>query len=211
MRCSTFWRRRNCEELGSGQAISCLRRPADLSILFGPAGRNCAERSSATDPSCQSDSRELGRSDARTARPAVGRHRRGTAPRRITATSSGPSSFNGRFKQFSNSRHARTTGPNDVSIHPCSPANPISCADPEPKLPRALGYLDAQLRPKDGIPGRRVFIGEYGFPADRYAPQDQDALSRRVMRIGLGWGCPSCFIGRSTTMRSRTVASAGFG
>jgi len=77
-----------------------------------------------------------------------------------------------------------------VSIHPCSPANPISCADPEPKLPRALGYLDAQLRPKDGIPGRRVFIGEYGFPADRYAPQDQDALSRRVMRIGLGWGCP---------------------
>ena len=32
--------------------------------------------------------------------------------------------------------------------------------------------------------------GEYGFPADRYTPQDQDTLSRRVMRTGIGWGCP---------------------
>jgi hypothetical protein len=35
-----------------------------------------------------------------------------------------------------------------------------------------------------------VFIGEYGFPADRYSPQDRDTLSRRVMRTGVGWGCP---------------------
>ena len=35
-----------------------------------------------------------------------------------------------------------------------------------------------------------MFIGEYGFPADRYTPQEQDTLSRRVMRIGLEWGCP---------------------
>jgi hypothetical protein len=62
--------------------------------------------------------------------------------------------------------------------------------DPEGKLPQALDYLQSQLRPKDGISGKRVFIGEYGFPADRYTPQDQDTLSRRVMRTGLGWGCP---------------------
>ena len=62
--------------------------------------------------------------------------------------------------------------------------------DPEQKLPQALDYLQSQLQPKDGISGNRVFIGEYGFPADRYSPQDQDSLSRRVMRIGLGWGCP---------------------
>jgi hypothetical protein len=62
--------------------------------------------------------------------------------------------------------------------------------DPEQKLPRALDYLDAQLQPKDGISGKRVFIGEYGFPADQYAPKDQDTLSRRVMRTGLAWGCP---------------------
>lgn len=61
--------------------------------------------------------------------------------------------------------------------------------DPEQKLPRALDYLAAQLRPKAGIPENRVFIGEYGFPASRYSPQDQDALTRRVMRAGLAWGC----------------------
>jgi hypothetical protein len=82
------------------------------------------------------------------------------------------------------------------SILPSVPVDYVSYSaydsllpDPESKLPRALDYLEAQLRPKDGIPGKRVFIGEYGFPAERYAPQDQDSLSRRVMRIGLGWGC----------------------
>ncbi len=60
----------------------------------------------------------------------------------------------------------------------------------EQKLPQALDYLQSQMKPKDGISGKRVFIGEYGFPADRYTPQEQDNLSRRVMRIGLEWGCP---------------------
>lgn len=62
--------------------------------------------------------------------------------------------------------------------------------NPEQKLPQALDYLQSQLQPKDGLFGRRVFIGEYGFPADRYSPQEQDSLSRRVMRTGLEWGCP---------------------
>jgi len=60
----------------------------------------------------------------------------------------------------------------------------------EQKLPQVLDYLQSQMKPKDGISGKRVFIGEYGFPADRYTPQEQDNLSRRVMRIGLEWGCP---------------------
>jgi hypothetical protein len=62
--------------------------------------------------------------------------------------------------------------------------------DPEQKLPQALNYLQSQLQPKDGLSGKRVLIGEYGFPADRYSPQDQETLSRRVMRVGLEWGCP---------------------
>ena len=61
---------------------------------------------------------------------------------------------------------------------------------PEQKLPQALDYLQSQMKPKDGMSGKRVFIGEYGFPADRYTPEEQDTLSRRVMRIGLEWGCP---------------------
>jgi hypothetical protein len=35
-----------------------------------------------------------------------------------------------------------------------------------------------------------VFIGEYGFPAIRHTPQEQDRLSRQVMRAGLEWGTP---------------------
>ena len=62
--------------------------------------------------------------------------------------------------------------------------------NPEQKLPQALDYLQSKLQPKDRLSGKRVFIGEYGFPADRYSPSEQDELSRRVMRTGLSWGCP---------------------
>ena len=75
--------------------------------------------------------------------------------------------------------------------------------DPEQKLPQALDYLQSQLQPKDGISGNRMFIGEYGFPADRYSPQDQDSLSRRVMRTGLGWGCPFVLYWEITTRDGR--------
>jgi hypothetical protein len=61
---------------------------------------------------------------------------------------------------------------------------------PEQKLPQALDYLQSQMKPKDGMSGKRVFIGEYDFPADHYTPEEQDSLSRGVMRIGLEWGCP---------------------
>ncbi|MCX6908719.1 MAG: FAD-dependent oxidoreductase [Verrucomicrobia bacterium] len=57
-------------------------------------------------------------------------------------------------------------------------------------LKRALDYIESKLTPKPGIAGKRVFIGEYGFPAVRHTPQEQDRLSRTVMRAGLEWGCP---------------------
>jgi hypothetical protein len=57
-------------------------------------------------------------------------------------------------------------------------------------LKRALDYIESKLVPKPGIAGKRVFIGEYGFPAIRHTPEDQDRLSREVMRAGLEWGCP---------------------
>lgn len=57
-------------------------------------------------------------------------------------------------------------------------------------LKAALSFIESKLRPKPGITGRRVFIGEYGFPAIRHSPAEQDRLSREVMRAGLEWGCP---------------------
>ena len=68
-----------------------------------------------------------------------------------------------------------------------------SCYDTQddPRLLKAaLSFIEKHLPPKPGIAGRRVFIGEYGFPAIRHTPQEQDRLSRQVMRAGLEWGTP---------------------
>jgi len=54
----------------------------------------------------------------------------------------------------------------------------------------ALDYIESKLPPRPGIPGKRVWIGEYGFPAFAHSPSEQDRLSRQVMRAGLAWGCP---------------------
>lgn len=62
----------------------------------------------------------------------------------------------------------------------------------------ALDYIESKLTPKPGITGKRVFIGEYGYPVGKpkpgakpeHTPEEQDALSRVVMRSGLEWGCP---------------------
>ena len=63
-------------------------------------------------------------------------------------------------------------------------------ANIETNLPAALSYIESKLPAKSGAPGKRVFIGEYGFAAVRNSPPQQDQLSRRVMRAGLRWGCP---------------------
>jgi len=62
-------------------------------------------------------------------------------------------------------------------------------ADPN-TLTAALTYIESKLPPKPGVPGKRVFIGEYGFPATSHSPAKQDELSRQVMRTALAWGCP---------------------
>jgi len=58
------------------------------------------------------------------------------------------------------------------------------------ELKAALDYIESKLQPKTGIPGKRVFIGEYGFPSCNVSPEEQDKRSRQVMRTGLEWGCP---------------------
>lgn len=61
--------------------------------------------------------------------------------------------------------------------------------DPQ-ELAAALDFIESKLPAKAGVPGKRVWLGEYGFPSIKYSPSEQDALSRRVMRVGLQWGCP---------------------
>jgi hypothetical protein len=62
----------------------------------------------------------------------------------------------------------------------------------------ALDYIESKLTPKPGIKGKRVFIGEHGYAAGapksdgkrEHTPEEQNKLSRMVMRAGLEWGCP---------------------
>ncbi|MDF2441438.1 MAG: hypothetical protein JWN98_2422 [Abditibacteriota bacterium] len=66
----------------------------------------------------------------------------------------------------------------------------LSGRDIEHSLIEALNYIESKLPPKPNIRGKRVFIGEYGFPARQNPPHQQDDRSRRVMRAALKWGCP---------------------
>jgi len=68
-----------------------------------------------------------------------------------------------------------------------------SCYDTQQdpvRLKAALDFIQAKLPPKPAISGRRVFIGEYGFPASRHTPAEQDSRSRQVIRAAIEWGCP---------------------
>ncbi len=57
-------------------------------------------------------------------------------------------------------------------------------------LVAALNHIESKLRVKPAISGKRVFIGEYGFPASRYTPEEQNKKSIETMIVGLEWGCP---------------------
>ncbi len=61
-------------------------------------------------------------------------------------------------------------------------------------LKSALDFIESKLHPKPEIGGKRVFIGEYGFPVNRpgkpRSPGEQDAMSRTIMCAALEWGCP---------------------
>lgn len=57
-------------------------------------------------------------------------------------------------------------------------------------LHASLNHIESKLKPKPGIPGKRIFIGEYGFPARRYSPEVQNEKSIETMIAALEWGCP---------------------
>jgi hypothetical protein len=63
--------------------------------------------------------------------------------------------------------------------------------DTRQALREALDFIESKLPPKPGLGGKRVFIGEYGFPLSKTTtPELQDLYSRDVCRAALEWGCP---------------------
>jgi len=64
------------------------------------------------------------------------------------------------------------------------------CESDPKELTAALSFIESHMQPKPSIKGKRVFIGEYGFPAYKFSPQQQERKSRDLMIAGLRWGCP---------------------
>ncbi|MBC7804653.1 MAG: hypothetical protein H7145_00690, partial [Akkermansiaceae bacterium] len=62
----------------------------------------------------------------------------------------------------------------------------------ETDLTRLLDYIESNVPAKASITGKRVFIGEYGFPAQSHSDAEQDRRSRQVLRASLAWGCRFC-------------------
>jgi hypothetical protein len=69
--------------------------------------------------------------------------------------------------------------------------DPRTAAEMRRSLFTALDFIEGQLRPRPALPaGRRVWIGEFGFPANRFNEEVADRRTRWVVRSGLEWGCP---------------------
>jgi len=67
----------------------------------------------------------------------------------------------------------------------------LDVKDIEARLVPALDYIESRLPPKPGIEGKRVFIGEYGFPLQVMGSAGkQDTYCQEVARVSLEWGCP---------------------
>lgn len=58
-------------------------------------------------------------------------------------------------------------------------------------LREALDFIESKLPPKPSIQGKRVFIGEFGFPLElTLTPEAQNAYATSVCKTALAWGCP---------------------
>jgi hypothetical protein len=54
-----------------------------------------------------------------------------------------------------------------------------------------LDYIEKNMKAKDRVKGKQVFIGEYGFPwSDGYYADKQAYCALNVMKAGIEWGCP---------------------
>ncbi len=57
-------------------------------------------------------------------------------------------------------------------------------------LPAALDYMQSQLKPKPGLPEKRVFVGEYTSLSYNQTAQEQDEHMRDIIATSINWGTP---------------------
>lgn len=57
-------------------------------------------------------------------------------------------------------------------------------------LTEHLNYIESKIKPKEGIEGKRLFIGEYGWNTANYSLEEINQRAKWVMKTALRWGCP---------------------
>ncbi len=89
--------------------------------------------------------------------------------------------------------------PDYVSFSAYTATNPPSTeAEMEKMLTEHMNYIESKIKPKEGIVGKRLFVGEYGWPEiGAYAnepaqrtPEEINERAKWVIRTALKWGSP---------------------
>jgi hypothetical protein len=86
--------------------------------------------------------------------------------------------------------HIRTDYVSWSSYDVTKPAAMMSYEDGRKRVRDALDYIEQHL-PESDVPGKRVFIGEYGFELVNFRnPETQNNYTVSIMKWALEWGCP---------------------
>lgn len=82
--------------------------------------------------------------------------------------------------------------PDYVSYSSYDATNPFNTEEQLSRnLKKALTFIESHLQPKPNLPqGKRVWIGEYGNPANKYNEESQNNRSIWTIKAGLEWGTP---------------------
>ncbi len=58
------------------------------------------------------------------------------------------------------------------------------------QLRASLDFIQKNIPEKTGLSGSRVFIGEFGYKAQAFTPEEQKTKSLEVASLAVEWGCP---------------------
>lgn len=81
--------------------------------------------------------------------------------------------------------------PDYVSFSSYTATNPPSTeVEMDSMLTAHLDHIASKMKPKLGIEGQRLFIGEYGWSEAAYTQEEIDRRAKWVMKTALKYGCP---------------------
>jgi hypothetical protein len=83
------------------------------------------------------------------------------------------------------------TTPDYISFSSYSAINPHDTwQHMDSVLTKHLNYIESKIKPKEGIKGKRLFIGEYGWSEAQYTQSQINERAKWVIKSSIKWGCP---------------------